>query len=362
MQVEVIVFEDYEIIRCDDSIEYIRENREVFSESDFILPVGKPIKKVLELKDIKKAFNRFINIKTTKDAVRFAKKYGLLGKHRVYSIYEHITEILRKDYNEYLRTCPTPPNNEVLITSYSSLKMSGLYKDKFWTELLDFPQYPDFYELVFDWDFDDEDKFNKCLKVLGEYYEELRLNKEPKNTDANSLKFCMDYLSKHDKYQRELDEYYRKLYNENFIHNLGEKLSLNKESKNIDGSWKFYIDYFNKKARALLQKENIEFDNADEKIDEVLKDYMGEPKEKDVKLQYTIRKARKKGKPGERYFVETSIKFNSLLDAFDALWFFAGGVLKQCVTCGRIFVAERSTAKYCSESCKKKAHSARKSR
>lgn len=332
MQVEVIVFEDYEIIR------------DKTTQADFIFPVGKPRRKVLELKDIRKAFNRFINIKTNKDAIRFARKYGLLNGYEAYitllAPYPEIEKTLRiEGYKSKLVVRHAEFLDESLFSVVLETKQDIIAfklpdgniavenmvygKQRIISNALCEPYYIsgfDCYGFYIDKFLEDPEN-GSIFSVFGEFFD-----------------FKNDKL---DKIIEEIAKEYREV---------------------IKGSgWKYYIDYFNKKAKAFLQKDNIEFDNTDEKIDEVLKDYMGEPKEKDVKLQYTIRKARKKGRPGERYFVETSIKFNSLLDAFDALWFFAGGALKQCVICGRIFVAERSTAKYCSESCKKKAHSARKS-
>ena len=315
MQVEVIVFEDYEVIR---------EKR---IGADFIFPVGKPRRKTLYDNDIKKAFNRFINIKTNKDAIRFARKYGLLNDFRIWFtlstskiednfklVYGYRSGIGYIDLPNVCDMTITTMQNMMVGFKLPKEKIIRGFKEKIIHRFVGLPE-----KEVF---------FKDITKEIG-----VRL---------------MEYV----KYIE--SKFYEDPENGSIFGIIGEFLNLSDYQSGGSG-WRKYISDLANKAKAFLQKDNIEFDNTDEKIDEVLKDYIDRPIEKNIKLQYTIRKARKQGKINKKYFIKTDMVFNSLLDAFDTLWFTAGGILKRCPVCGEIFIAKKTTATYCSAKCRKQA-------
>ncbi len=313
MQVEAIVFEDYEIINHKRT------------KSDFIFPVGKPKRKMLYDNDIKKAFNKFINIKTSKDAIKFARKYGLLNDFKLWltlsasnsennskEVYGYRSGI---DYIHLPRMC------DMDITTMQNITIGlKLPKEKIDYAFVGLPKMRVFFEDI--------------TKEIG-----------VKPTE------CVKYLE---------DKFYEDPENGSIFGIIGEVLSFSNPQSNI--GWKRYIKDLNKKAKAFLQKQyNVDYENADEKIDYALEDYINrsKPIEKNVKLQYTIHKVKKQGKPNNKYFVKTDMVFNSLLDAFDTLWFVAGGILKICTVCGKFYIAQRNTSKYCSFACKKRAQRSR---
>ncbi len=315
MQVDTIVFEDYEIINHKRT------------KSDFIFPVGKPKRKTLYDNDIKKAFNKFINIKTSKDAIKFARKYGLLNDFKLWLVLSTSNpENNFKEaygYRSGINYISLPHMCDMDIATMQNITIGlKLPKEKI---------IHGFKEKI-------------IYRFVGLPKTEFFFKDITKETGVKPTE-CVKYLE---------DKFYEDPENGSIFGIIGEVLSFSNPQSNI--GWKRYIKDLNKKAKAFLQKQyNIDYENADEKIDYVFEDYIDKPIEKNVKLQYIIHKVKKQGKPNNKYFVKTDMVFNSLLDAFDTLWFVAGGILKICTVCGKLYIAQRNTSKYCSAACRKRA-------
>jgi hypothetical protein len=314
INVEVVVFEDYKIE------EYIQQNIVL---GKYILPLGKPRIKNLGYKEIKSALNDFINIKEDKDAIKFAKNYGLLNGFKVWLAFgggkiikdDKDTQCFNGGFSEWF-----------LLERFLKMRITT---DWYMGVAILLPTK----EIVF--------------KVTTCPFREINLLKicrENKISDYSCFKFYKKICK-----ENPAQGSYFKLIGEFFCETKNTHVS-NAISGKVSWNWLETIKNFKKMANLLSEFRKY---GKEETLDKYEEEILGKTFSHNTKLQYTIEALTPKP------IIKTSLKLDSLLDAFSWL-VYSNGLVKICPVCGRLFFPENDKAVYCSDNCRVKAYYHRK--
>ena len=130
---------------------------------------------------------------------------------------------------------------------------------------------------------------------------------------------------------------------------LGECVGFVPGNKDITYKWEDYVDYFKHMQKDFWQLNNYynaQEESKEKRIEDMLDKYKNKTQELDVKLTFMLSKKN----------IQTYTIFNNLLDAFTAYILTGNGILKRCPVCGKMFIAYKKTAQYCSDNCRVKAY------
>ena len=315
MKVEVLVFPQYSI------------------QDDFILGYGEPIKKELNRFNIERALNSFIRIKKPRDAINFAKKFGLLNSYRP-------TQLLLDDFLEVDFSCEI--DTPLWIR----------YEDKFILAFLEISS-PGPFGFIPEMGFEgnirqiiDVNKENisitPCLWRIRDWddYDEDIIENNPQ-VFGSFKKYKTSFSNQKDYPEEEAESYYEKRKHEDFQRSIGEYLGF---ESSLGKGWGYYIELLRNRMQAIKEELGGSLSTA------TIED----------KQQALERVGNKFG--ASVYFEinngQVSLHFKSLFDAMLAYSHTLGHV-RLCPVCGSLFFG-RKDAVYCSCRCAKRAYRRRK--
>ncbi len=356
MQVKVKVFEDYEIF------------------GDEIYPVGCYQYKRLNSNDVRNALRLFLKIKTNKDALNFARKYGLLNgydlwtwwyfseedwfstmitlasKNLEYFSYENgiagrIVEnknrqIGKYDYQRIKKALEKTKTIDDITSILSPIRFKLFIYGKI--ESL----YRDTYKKMFAFLSDMTKDYNNGIPFMLPmcdcffYFQDngLAVTKDEKfKTKDIYIDYVLYFL------QRLYEKNKTTMSLDYFYNCIGENVGLKGKNRN---SWISYQSKLLNYARdaKVLTDGNV---SKQEQLEDLLLKNKGFRKR--ITLEYSYKKKK------QNYILEPELVFDSLYDALE--WFIvsAGDMIKICKYCNKPFLTSREDAKYCSDNCRSKA-------
>jgi len=322
MKVEVLVFPQYSI------------------QDDFILGHGEPTKKELNRLNIERALNDFIKIKKPRDAINFAKRFGLLNSYRP-------TQLLLDDFLEVDFSCEI--DTPLWIR----------YEDKFILAFLEISSPGPFGFIPL---FDESGFVGEIGRLIGVHKENVlvaadlfspyshaelwhnddyEIIKNNPQVFGSLKKYKTSFSSQKDYPEEEAESYYEKRKHEDFQRSIGEYLGF---ESSLGKGWAYYIELLRNRMQAIKEELGASLSTA------TIED----------KQQALERVGNKFG--ASVYFEinngQVCLHFKSLFDAMLAYSHTLGHV-RLCPVCGSLFFG-RKDAVYCSCRCAKRAYRRRK--